>query len=231
MKHLQHSDMMRRIFYLGMVVFILVPLVGCQEANMAIDTILGRRSPILSAAPQDSPHSLVPAKRRTPGEKTAPVVQPTAPAAPRPEGEPAKGEPGQYATQQGKRRAPGQISPEMQQLVPPAEKRVTELFQAERDPFKAPTEVLPSECPPSMPLCRFDRSQLKLVGVIRVSEGEFKGMVEDPDGRGYFITPGMQIGGATVTQVTQKGITLHLHRTRQDVEMPLFREARETGEL
>ena len=82
-----------------------------------------------------------------------------------------------------------------------------------------------------MPLCRFDRSQLKLVGVIQVSEGQFKGLVEDPDGRGYFITSGMQIGGATVTQVTNKGITLHVHRTRQDVTMPLFREARESGEF
>jgi hypothetical protein len=119
----------------------------------------------------------------------------------------------------------------MQQAVPPEEKSAGELFQAERNPFKQPTEVLPSECPPSMPLCRFDRSQLKLVGVIQVSEGEFKGMVEDPDGRGYFVTPGMQIGGATVTQVSNKGITLHLHRTRQDVVMPLFKEARgEAGE-
>ena len=93
----------------------------------------------------------------------------------------------------------------MQQLMPTQEKKAAEFFQAERNPFKAPTEVLPSECPPSMPLCRFDRSQLKLVGVIQVSEGEFKGLVEDPDGRGYFITPGMQIGGATVTQVTNRG--------------------------
>jgi Tfp pilus assembly protein PilP len=219
MKHLRHSHTMRRIFYLGMVVFVLAPLAGCEEANLAIDSILGRRSPVLSAAPQASSQSLVPAIRRTPGEKASPV------------GEPTKTEPAQYATQQGKRRAPGQLSPAMQPLVPTEDKKATEVFQAERNPFKAPTEVLPSECPPSMPLCRFDRSQLKLVGVIQVSEGEFKGLVEDPDGRGYFITPGMQIGGATVTQVNNKGITLHLHRTRQDVVMPLFREAREAGEL
>jgi Tfp pilus assembly protein PilP len=224
MKHLRHSHMIRRIFYLGMVVFVLAPLAGCEEANLAIDSILGRRSPVLSAAPQASSQSLVPAKRRTPGEKASPVVEPSAPAE-------TKTESAQYATQQGKRRTPGQLSPAMQQLMPTQEKKAAEFFQAERNPFKAPTEVLPSECPPSMPLCRFDRSQLKLVGVIQVSEGEFKGLVEDPDGRGYFITPGMQIGGATVTQVTNKGITLHLHRTRQDVVMPLFREARETGDL
>jgi len=100
-----------------------------------------------------------------------------------------------------------------------------------RDPFKAPTEILPSECPPSMPLCKFDRSQLKLVGVIQVSDGQFKGMVEDPDGRGYFVTPGMQIGGATVTQVTQRGITLHQRKTGQDVVLPLSLESREAREL
>jgi Tfp pilus assembly protein PilP len=223
---------MRRIFYLGMVIFVLVPLSGCEEANMAIDIILGRQSPVLSAASQASSQSLVPAARRVPGEKTpAPSVGPDATAEQKPSQEPAKVEPGQYVTQQGKRRSPGQLSPATQQATPPEEKRATELFQVERNPFKQPTEILPSECPPSMPLCRFDRSQLKLVGVIQVSEGEFKGMVEDPDGRGYFITPGMQIGGATVTQVSNKGITLHLHRTRQDVVMPLFREAREAGEF
>jgi Tfp pilus assembly protein PilP len=218
---------MRRIFYLGMVVFVLAPLAGCEEANLAIDSILGRRSPVLSAAQQASSQSLIPAKRRTPGEKVSPVGEPSAPAEQKPAGE----QPAQYATQQGKRQTPGQLSPAMQLLMPTQEKKTADFFQAERNPFKAPTEVLPSECPPSMPLCRFDRSQLKLVGVIQVSEGEFKGLVEDPDGRGYFITPGMQIGGATVTQVTNKGITLHLHRTRQDVVMPLFREAREVGEL
>ena len=64
MKHLRHSHMMRRIFYLGMVVFVLAPLAGCEEANLAIDSILGRRSPVLSAAPQSSSQSLVPAIRR-----------------------------------------------------------------------------------------------------------------------------------------------------------------------
>jgi Tfp pilus assembly protein PilP len=232
MRPLRHSYAMRRIFYLGMIVLVLVPLAGCEEANMAIDGILGRRSPVLSAAQQVSSQSLVPAKRRSPGGETAPpVVQPSAPAEHKVTGKPAKTETAGYSTQQGKRRAPGQLSPATQQALPPQEKKGGELFQAERNPFKAPTEVLPSECPPSMPLCRFDRSQLKLVGVIQVSEGEFKGMVEDPDGRGYFVTPGMQIGGATVTQVTNKGITLHLHKTRQDVVMPLFRGAREAGEL
>jgi Tfp pilus assembly protein PilP len=82
-----------------------------------------------------------------------------------------------------------------------------------------------------MPLCRFDPAQLKLVGVIQVEDGQFKGMVEDPDGRGYFITSGMQIGRATVTQINAEGVTLHDHRTRKDVPMRLLREAREGREL
>ncbi len=67
--------------------------------------------------------------------------------------------------------------------------------------------------------------------MIQVDQGHFKGMVEDPDGRGYFITPGMQIGSgtasATVMQIIDKGITLHVHRSRQDVVMPLFKEPKE----
>ena len=136
----------------------------------------------------------------------------------------------------GKKAPPGAMPPakneEMQGA--PTEPTTTEpatFTGIKRDPFKAPTEILPSECPPSMPLCKFDRSQLKLVGVIQVSDGQFKGMVEDPDGRGYFVTPGMQIGGATVTQVTQRGITLHLRKTGQDVVLPLFLESRESREL
>ena len=82
-----------------------------------------------------------------------------------------------------------------------------------------------------MPLCRFDRSQLKLVGVIRVSSGQFKGMVEDPDGRGYFVIPGTQIGGATVTQVSAKGMTLHDHLSKENVVMPLVKEVKEASEF
>lgn len=136
----------------------------------------------------------------------------------------------------GKKAPPGAIPPaknEEMQGAPtePISTEPTTFVGIPRDPFKAPTEILPSECPPSMPLCKFDRSQLKLVGVIQVSDGQFKGMVEDPDGRGYFVTPGMQIGGATVTQVTQRGITLHLRKTGQDVVLPLFLESRESREL
>ncbi len=82
-----------------------------------------------------------------------------------------------------------------------------------------------------MPLCRFDHSQLKLVGVMQVADGQFKAMVEDPDGRGYFVIPGTQIGGATVTQVSTRGITLYVHKTKKDVPLPLFKEGRETSEM
>jgi hypothetical protein len=242
----------------GMAMVLSGLVTGCEEANVAIDNILGRRTPVLSAASQaSSPQTLIPAMKRTPGEGIPPVttgaggqsaqtphrgedLKPTGdegqqdtgrdqltprqgrPAEARPAGEAGKQAVPSLA--QGKRRAPGTRPPVAgtEEKHPP--------FVAPRDPFKMPTEVLPTDCPPSMPLCKFDRSQLKLVGVIQVSEGNYKGLVEDPDGRGYFITTGMQIGGATVTQVTSKGITLHLHKTRTDVTMPLFREARDTGE-
>ena len=102
---------MRRIFYLGMVVFVLAPLAGCEEANLAIDSILGRRSPVLSAAPQASSQSLVPAKRRTPGEKASPVVEPSAPAEQKSAGEPAKTEPAQYADPAREETDPGPALP------------------------------------------------------------------------------------------------------------------------
>lgn len=284
---------LKTIYCIGLVSASLFLLTGCEEANMAIDSILGRRTPVLSATPQVPP-SVIPAVKRMPGEKTAPPepgmaalpaapVEPTsppvqmpqkaAPASPQvqngpigplaqstplpqmaqapvapPQAAPAQVVPApaappqaappspaprteeQAAPVRGKRRVPGALSPELRQAEEGDEKVAREPFVMLRDPFKQPTEILPSECPPSMPLCRFDRSQLKLVGVMQVSDGQFKGLVEDPDGRGYFITAGMQIGGATVTQVTNKGIILHVHRTRQDVTMPLFREAREIGD-
>lgn len=123
----------------------------------------------------------------------------------------------------GKTRAPGRLAPATKEDL--KEDRGLTAIMRIRDPFDKPTEVLPSECPPSMPLCRFTRSQLKLVGVIQVADGVFKGMVEDPDGRGYFIAPGMQIGGATVTQITSQGATLREHAGRRDVPMPLFKHA------
>ncbi len=170
-------------------------------------------------------------KKRSPGESLVPDTAPTSEVKPAPAPTRPVPAPG---IAQGKRRPPGEMIPSERPPLGPSEeeqRRAREPFFVTRDPFKEPTEILPSECPPSMPLCRFDRSQLKLVGVIQISEGQFKGMVEDPDGRGYFITPGMQIGGATVTQITNKGVTLHVHRSRTDVIMPLAREARETGEF
>jgi hypothetical protein len=240
---------LKSIYCVGLAVAALALLTGCEEANMAVDSILGRRSPALSAAPQVPP-SVIPAAKRMPGEKaassaetgspapsaptqaTSPAGQPGVPAQAGPDSvQPPASQVPQSPGIAGKKSAPGELSPQTKATMPPSEERAKETFVAVRDPFKQPTEILPSECPPSMPLCRFDRSQLKLVGVIQVSEGQFKGLVEDPDGRGYFITAGMQIGGATVTQVTNKGITLHVHRTRQDVTMPLFREARESGDF
>jgi hypothetical protein len=225
MQRLMTTNAMKRAYCAGLAIAIISCLSGCQEANMAIDFIVGRQSPAMSAVPQFERPQIVLAARRSAGESPAPAptaVGPTAQAEAPPAPVPAP--------QQGRRRGPGVFPPGVVSERP-EEKRVRDIFAIERDPFRPPTEILPTECPPSMPLCRFDRSQLKLVGIIQVGDGQFKAMVEDPDGRGYFVTSGMQIGGATVTQVSNRGITLHLHKTQQDVLMPLFRETREASEM
>ncbi|MFH0821756.1 MAG: hypothetical protein V2B18_03325 [Pseudomonadota bacterium] len=212
---------------------------GCVELNQAVDGLLGKSAPVMSANRHIAANAVIPVKKSAPGEQAAPPAgtkppegQPAGPApAPKAAGKgPAAPDPAETKTAlaQGKRRPPGAAKQTQTSAV--AEKKDHKaLADVNRDPFRQPTEILPSDCPPSMPLCRFDRSQLKLVGVLQVNEGEYKGMVEDPDGRGYFVTSGMQIGGATVTQVSQKGMVLFDHKTRQDVSMPLVREAREGG--
>jgi hypothetical protein len=97
-------------------------------------------------------------------------------------------------------------------------------FTFKRDPFQQPTEILPTKCPPSMPLCRLDYSQLKVVSIMQVSDGPLKAFVEDPDGRGYAVATGQMIGQATVTQISSGGIYLKVHKTRKDVVLPLYRE-------
>ena len=120
----------------------------------------------------------------------------------------------------GKRSRPGKLSPTTAAGMPQAEGRG--IFIVGRDPFKQPTEILPTDCPPSMPLCKFDYSQLKVVGVLQMGDGPYKAFVEDPDGRGYMVVAGQMIGKATVTQVTKAGILLRLHRKAQDVTIPMY---------
>ncbi|MBI4966033.1 MAG: hypothetical protein HY913_22325 [Desulfomonile tiedjei] len=260
MKHLICGYGFKRLFSLVLSTSMLALLSGCEEANIALDHVLGRTSPVLSASAQGSAVTIIQAKRTVPGEKQVPEIQtgpatsPTPTPAPakrsapgekpspetevKPSGEPTTPPAPPKAAQvptgpaEGKKRDPGQMAPaaEKPPTGPVETKSARDLF-AGRDPFRQPTEVLPTDCPPSMPLCRFDPAQLKLVGVIQVEEGNFKGLVEDPDGRGYFITSGMQIGRATVTQINAEGVTLHDHRTRKDVPMRLLREGREGREL
>lgn len=258
MKRLICGYTFKRLYCLFLAAGMLAVLSGCEEANIALDHLLGRSSPVVSPSAQISRVSIIEAKRTTPGEKpdTEPQAKPPAPAAPelaqskrrapgekpspeaeaKPPATPAPPPPRKAAEAppelSGKRRAPGQPAPVVVRppTAPAGPKSPRELFAITRDPFRQPTEILPSECPPSSPLCRFDPAQLKLVGVIQVEDGQFKGMVEDPDGRGYFITSGMQIGKATVTQINAEGVTLHDHRTRKDVPMRLLREAREGRE-
>ena len=224
MRRLMTIHNLRRVYYAGIVIGIFSCSSGCQEANIAIDFIVGRQSPVVSSAPEFERPPIILAARRSPGETSAP-----APTAAPTSATDDKTPPVSSAPSQGKRRGPGFFPPGVS--TEREERRGRDLFAVERDPFRPPTEILPTECPPSMPLCRFDRSQLKLVGIIQVGDGQFKAMVEDPDGRGYFVTSGMQIGGATVTHVSNRGVTLHLHKTQQDVLMPLTREARETSEM
>lgn len=215
---------------LGLTLSLVPLLTGCEELNRAVDGLLGGQSAAISSAAQVSPFLLVqgqkgpPAEKPRPRESTAPR-----PAATKPEPRVSEERAPQKEVPPGKKRPPGQLSPVTRAVK--KEPQVKTVFAADRDPFRQPTEILPSECPPSVPLCRFDRSQLKLVGVIQINEGQFKGMVEDPDGRGYFVMPGMQIGGATVTQVNSRGVTLHLHKTRQDVLIPLFVPPKEGEEF
>jgi hypothetical protein len=224
MKRLINPPESKRTCFLGIALAISVLLTGCDEVNLAINTVLGIETPMLSSNPAGSSLSVVPARNLTAGDAypSRLLAQAAPPGKPSPRPETGTAMPSGV---EGKKRSPGYLPPGAARKADEA--KPAEPFTMERDPFEQPTEILPSECPPSMPLCRFDRSQLKLVGVIQVSAGQFKGLVEDPDGRGYFISTGMQIGGGTVTQVTTKGITLHMHKTNQDVQLPLFSSARE----
>jgi len=288
MKRMKQTLPFGKVQAVGLTILLAALATGCTEVNVAIDELLGKQPPLLSAAaaPDQSRLPTILAKKRPAGERpqseehqvqprseertplptpstTAPtpprksqeaqsepappaITAPTAPKEPPkeeaqehqlspPRDQPSAREASVYRVK-GKKAPPGAMPPAKKEEVPAgvtvsAPSEPSTFSGISRDPFKAPTEILPSECPPSMPLCKFDRSQLKLVGVIQVADGQFKGMVEDPDGRGYFVTPGMQIGGATVTQVTQRGIILHVRKTGQDVVLPLFVEARESREL
>jgi len=205
--------MVRKTFSTVAIVGTMAFVAGCDEANLAIDSILGRQSTVLSAAATQPPsQSRVFAKKQSPGTRAPEVSQPLPPESPAPQAS--------RQVAQGKKRPPGQTAPAVgkETITRPGAPE----FEIGRDPFQKPTEVFTTGCPPSMPLCRFDRSQLKLVGVMQVSEGQYKGLVEDPDGRGYFVSVGTQIMGATVIQITGRGLTLHVHKTNEDVEIPLF---------
>jgi Tfp pilus assembly protein PilP len=218
-----------KIVALGLTLSLLALLTGCEELNRAVDGLLRGQSPAISSAAQVSPFLLVQVQKGTPRVSPGPSESiEQRPAADKPQVRSSEASVSEKTIPSGKKRPPGQLSPVTRATK--KEPKVKTVFSAERDPFRQPTEILPSDCPPSAPLCRFDRSQLKLVGVIQINEGQFKGMVEDPDGRGYFVMPGMQIGGATVTQVNSKGIILHLHKTGQDVVIPLFVQPKEGEE-
>lgn len=195
-------------------------------------------TPVLGRLAQNTPAPLP--RTQAPQQTLGPIVQaPPPPPQGAPAGPPAVSQPGQIAAAapqaaptpaasiltalNGKMRNPG-IGPPM---GGDESRRIEPFSFPGRDPFREPTEMLPPRCLPSQPLCKFDHSQLRLVGVMQVSDGNFKGMVEDPEGRGYFVTTGMMIGRATVTQIGNKGVILHVHKTNNDVLMPMSREGRD----
>lgn len=195
-------------------------LSGCGEVHRAVDGLLGKYPSQYAVAAKAGP-----VMAKIAGQYQWGAVGQARDVSQKP---PKRKEKVKKPTRLGKRRPPGKRSPATEVAQPkPKEKS---FFVVDRDPFEKPREVLPTECPPSMPLCRFDRSQLKLVGVIQIADGQFKGMVQDPDGRGYFVTPGMQILGSTVTQVGFRGVTLRDHKTQREILMRLFAESREPGE-
>ncbi len=179
------------------------PLESDQPAQEAVkDKAKPAPTPAQNADQPGSPGSAKakPGNLTTPAEKKAPTTPPIA---------------------KGKRRVPGSTPPRPGEDVGQPQEFV---MGGRGDVFRPPTDEVPTECPPSRPLCKFDRSQLKLVGVIQVSDGNYKGMVEDPDGRGYYVTTGMMIGRATITQITNRGLILYDHRSNQDVPMNLAAE-------
>ncbi len=223
-----NSHNLSTLTVLGLFLAAAALLAGCQDLNTVVNGVLG-----LNALARVSEDTAPPSRATFPRWGRAPEtpgperVAQAAPAKPKSPGAEGPEKPARLS--QGKTRPPGELHPEAKAAGKKKIKKTP--FPAIRDPFRQPTELLPSDCPPSTPLCRFDRSQLKLVGVIQVNEGQFKGMVEDPDGRGYFVTSGMLIGEATVTQVTQKGVVLRDHKTGADVTIPLYREPKTAEEF
>ncbi|MDQ1239750.1 MAG: hypothetical protein QG577_1936 [Thermodesulfobacteriota bacterium] len=201
---------------------------GCKEADYAIDIITGARVPsLLASAPISPIKSLLLRETNSSGSLLREVTR-------RYEREASPLEFAQSVGVNGQERritiTPDNIQPELPTSSGNSEPRTSQAmtiktikpyqFTFLRDPFMPPSdELIPTDCPPSMPLCRFDYTQLKLRGLIKSKspngKEEYKGMVEDPDGRGYFITAGTQVRGATVTQVTNKGVVLYVHKTKK----------------
>ncbi len=80
MQRLMTINVLKKAYCAGLAIGIISCLSGCQEANMAIDFIVGRQSPVMSPTPQFERPPIILAARRTAGESPAPV--PTAAAGP-----------------------------------------------------------------------------------------------------------------------------------------------------
>jgi len=91
-----------------------------------------------------------------------------------------------------------------------------------RDPFRSPdldlaraSAVANAAC--NEPLCKFDLDQLTLVAVVS-GDANPLAMVQDPQGRGYFLRRNTRIGrqGGKVTQILRDSVTITEYFTGPD---------------
>jgi type IV pilus assembly protein PilP len=91
-----------------------------------------------------------------------------------------------------------------------------------RDPFRSPdldlarsAAVANATC--NEPLCKFDLDQLTLVAVVS-GDANPLAMVQDPQGRGYFLRRNTRIGrqGGKVTQILRDSVTITEYFTGPD---------------
>ena len=95
--------------------------------------------------------------------------------------------------------------------IPPT---LPDLPKALRNPFQPPLENIKDPLPSEEdPLVHFDLSQLRLTAIIRDQEGNLKGSIETPTGRGFIVTQGSRVG-------SKGGLVKEISRARLLIEEP-----------
>jgi type IV pilus assembly protein PilP len=96
--------------------------------------------------------------------------------------------------------------------------------EGKRDPFKAFLEASlvskPAKNSNLFPLLNFPLSELKLVAVIGISRNRYLAMVQTPDGKGYTVKAGMEIGsgGGTIKKIDHQSISIEEEYTEMSGE-------------